>query len=107
MHCTVQSQRLQTLQSYNTLESYNYHCSLLEGPLVHEDSVTYGVLYASCLNEINHFHVVGQLPQDIMHILLEGVIPYEVTLMLTDFVIDRKYLSPSQLNNLNSVLFIH
>ena len=39
------------------------------------------------------------MPQDIMHILLEGVIPYEVTLMLTDFVIDRKYLSPSQLND--------
>lgn len=82
-----------------TPESYNYHCSLLDGLLADEDSVTYGVLYASPLNEIDHFHVIGQLPQDIMHVLLEGVIPYEVTLMLRDFVIDRKYLTPTRLND--------
>ena len=52
--------------------------------------IMHGVLYASCLNEIDHFDVVGQLLQDIMHIFLEGVIPYQVTLMLTDFSIDRK-----------------
>ena len=82
-----------------TPESYNYHCSLLEGPLAEEDSVTYGLLYASPLNEIDHFHVIGQLPQDIMHVLLEGVIPHELTVMLRDFVIDKKYLTPTQLND--------
>ena len=82
-----------------TPETYNYHCSLLEGLLPIEDSVTYGVLYNSPLNKLNDFHVVHQLPQDIMHVLLEGVIPYELDLMLTCFVYERKYITSSKLNN--------
>lgn len=56
----------------------------------------YRLLYASPLNEIDHFHVIGQLPKDIMHVLLECVIPHEVTLMLRDL---KKYLTPTQLND--------
>ena len=78
---------------------YNYHCSLLDGPLCKEDSTTYGINYSSPLNDIDDFHVVDQLPQDIMHILLEGVIPYEVSLMLIYFVVDKKFLTSIQLNN--------
>ena len=59
-----------------TPESYNYDCSLLDGPLYRENSITYGIKFCSPLNELNNFHVVDQLPQDIMHILLEGVLPY-------------------------------
>ena len=35
----------------------------------------------------------NQLPQDVMHIMLEGVLPYEVQLMLTVFVKDKKNTS--------------
>ena len=63
-----------------------------------QDSVTYGVLYSSPLNKISNFHVVEQLPQDIMHVLLEGVIPYELTLMLDNFICEKGYLTLVQLN---------
>lgn len=82
-----------------TKESYNYHCSLLEGPLKEEDSVTYGLTHDSPLNKLTHFHVINQLPQDIMHVLLEGAVPYEVVRMLTHFITDKRYFSHSQLND--------
>lgn len=82
-----------------TPETYDYHCSLLDGPLCREDSITYGVQYSSTLNNIDNFHVVTQLPQDIMHVLLEGVVPYELKLMLTCFVVDKRYLTGVQLND--------
>lgn len=82
-----------------TPETYDYHCSLLDGPLCAEDSTTYGVNFSSTLNDLDNFHVVNQLPQDIMHILLEGVIPYELTLMLKCFVVDEKYFTCTLLND--------
>ena len=45
-----------------------------------------------------NFHVVNQLPQDIMHVLLEGVIPYELTLMLTFFIVNKCFTC-AQLND--------
>ena len=81
-----------------TPQSYDYHCSLLDGPLCTEDSVTYGINYSSTLNDIDNFHVVNQLPQDIMHVLLEGVIPYELRLLLTYCIAQKNYFSCSQLN---------
>ena len=68
---------------------HKYHCALLDGPLSYEDSATYGVNFYSPLNCLDNFHVVTQLPQDIMHILLEGVIPYELSFLLTYFIIIR------------------
>lgn len=67
-------------------ENYDYHCSLLSGVLAEADSVTYGLNYRSALNELDDFHVCGQLPQDVMHILLEGVIPYTMKAILQSFV---------------------
>lgn len=74
-----------------TPETYNYHCSLLNGSLTKETSTIYGITHNSPLNELSNFHVVDQLPQDVMHILLEGVVPYELALMLASFI-DQKYL---------------
>ena len=34
-----------------------------------------------------------------MHVLLEGVIPYELALMLTDFISVQKYFKLDQLND--------
>lgn len=80
-----------------TPAAYDYHCALINnGPLQKEDSVTYGVNFASPLNELHHFHVVNQ---DIMHVLLEGVIPYELSLMINSFVKEDKYLSLDELND--------
>lgn len=72
---------------------------MLDGPLYKENSATYGVKFSSPLNDLAHFHVVDQLPQDIMHILLEGVIPYELSLMLTNFITVEKYFKLELLND--------
>ena len=81
-----------------TPESYNYHCALLDGPLTTSTSTIYGVTHNSPLNELSNFHVIDQLPQDIMHILLEGVVPYELSLMLSSFI-GQNYFSHALLND--------
>ena len=63
-----------------------------------ENSVTYGVTGKSPLNDIQHFHVACQLPQDVMHVLLEGVVPNEVQLMLYDHIIVKKLYTLGRLN---------
>ena len=82
-----------------TIHSYNYHCSLLDGPLWSEHSTTYGVNCSSVLNDLYGFHVVDQLPQDIMHCLLEGVVPHELTLLLTDYITIQKLFTCEQIND--------
>lgn len=80
--------------------NYDYHCSLLSGPLGAAESVTYGINYPSPLNKIDGFHVAnGQLPQDIMHVLLEGVLHLEIRLMLRCFVQDEQYFSLDTFNS--------
>lgn len=70
--------------------SHDYYCSLLEGPFGSEDSVTYGINSISCLNKIKHFHVANfQMPQDVMHVILEGILPLETGLMLASFIGDN------------------
>ena len=83
-----------------TPQSYDYHCSLLSGPLAEQDSVTYGVNFRSPLNDLQYFHVANfQLPQDIMHVMLEGVIPYEMKLMLGQFINNEHYFTLNVLND--------
>jgi len=81
-----------------TPEVCNYHCALLDGPLSYKNSVTHRVNFYSPLNDLDNFHVVNQLPQDIMHILLEGVIAYELSLLLTFFIANKKYFTNAHLN---------
>ena len=72
---------------------------MLDGPLFQQDSITYGVNFASPLNDITGFHVVDQMPQDMMHVLFEGVIPYELTLLLRYFVTEKKLFTLQELND--------
>lgn len=79
--------------------NYDYHCSLLSGPLAEVDSITYGINYESALNRLMDFHVCdSQLPQDIMHILLEGVVPYTIKAMLQSYVNVKKYVTLYDVN---------
>ena len=66
-----------------------------------------GVNHDSVLNDIPDFNVAnGQMPQDAMHILLEGVLPFELKLMLKVFVSDKHYFELDDLNErLNSFVF--
>lgn len=81
-------------------DSYDYHCSLLSGPLAEFDSITYGVNYRSPLNDLAFFHVVSQLPQDIMHIILEGAVPYTLRLVLHHFISEKSYFNLYLLNEM-------
>lgn len=82
-----------------TPSNYDYQCSLLEGPHASADSTTYGISYRSPLNEIDDFHVAnGQLPQDIMHVLFEGVLPKEIKLMLNSFINEQQFFTLDTLN---------
>ena len=74
---------------------YDRQCALLNGPLCEYDSTTYGINYRSPLNDLPGFH--DQLPQDIMHVLFEGVVPLELKLMLQEFV-RKKYFNLEFLN---------
>lgn len=43
--------------------------------------------------------MINQLPQDVMHVLLEGVIPYELSMMLYNFISEEKYFTLDTLND--------
>lgn len=61
----------------------------------------------SILNDLDYFHVAdNQLPQDIMHILLEGVIPYTIKIILKSFIVIRKLFTLTTLNRqISSFIF--
>jgi len=63
------------------------------------DSITYGINYESVLNQLDDFDVGnGQLPQDVMHILLEGVLPYTIKAMLQSFVCKNHFFTIEYVN---------
>ena len=62
--------------------------------------LTYGVNYVSALNSLEYFHVANnQLPQDVMHILLHGVIPYTMKCTLKRFICENNYFTIDFLND--------
>lgn len=61
-------------------------------------SQMYGVKRACPLTEkLEHFHVVSGYPPDIMHDVLEGIVPVELSLCLTD-LIGKNYFTLHMLN---------
>ena len=66
-----------------TPSDHAQHCLTLQGPLEDHYSTTYGINRKSILEDVQHFSVVGvTLAHDVMHDLLEGVIPYEMKAFL-------------------------
>ena len=55
--------------------------------------------YNSCLNDIPLFNVADyQLPQDVMHVLLEGVLPLEMKHLLYTLTTVQKLFTVDHLN---------
>ena len=77
--------------------NHKLHCDLLNGALPEHHSVTYGVNRRSKLDDIPVFFVVRNLPHDVMHDLLEGIVHDELTLLL-NHCISCKYFSVSKVN---------
>lgn len=69
-----------------TIENHTRHCSALGGALDSHIATTYGVARNSILNSLSHLNVINGLPPDVMHDVLEGVLPLEVKLMLQQFI---------------------
>ena len=82
-----------------TPEKHQRQCAELEQSVLRSEiSKNYGINRKSILENIPNFSVAQNLPHDIMHDLLEGVIPYELKLMLSYFVTECRYFTLSQLN---------
>ena len=62
-----------------TTESHFQRCQLLTGPLKEHFSIIHRL---SILEEVPGFSVVNGILHDIMHDMYEGVVPYEVKLLL-------------------------
>ncbi|KAK7921877.1 hypothetical protein WMY93_008779 [Mugilogobius chulae] len=58
----------------------------------------YGVKGSCPLSKLEHFQVVNGFAPDILHDLLEGVIPYELSICI-DNLIKKKYFTFDMLNN--------
>lgn len=63
-----------------------------------ESCSVYGVKTQSVLNGTKFFHVVDGLPSDIMHDLLEGVLPRHMKMMLKKFICE-KFFTLEELNH--------
>ena len=107
--CTILSINLCYIQSRHTdflerdLEQHREHCRMVDdrgsSTQVRENlSTTYGVKKLSVLDKINFFDVCQCLPEDIMHVLYEGVIPYE-TKNLIRLLEAEGHVSLQQLNS--------
>ena len=81
-----------------TPESYDQHCEEISA-FGEYFSKTYGINRRSILNNSRFFHVVGRLPTDVMHDILEGALHYEMKEMLKDFIKNEAYLTVDELNN--------
>ena len=80
-----------------TQDSYNKHCDEISA-FGEYFSKTYGINRRSILNSSRFFHVVGGLPTDAMHDILEGILHYEMKEMMKNFITIEGFLTVDELN---------
>ena len=61
-------------------------------------STTCGINRTSILSKVENFDVCQCFPQDIIHILFEGVVPYETKLLLRVLIDEKNFFTLSTLN---------
>ena len=98
--CMTTPEESQTCFSEKICELHNpeqhfNQCLMLEGLLVY--STNFGINRRSILEDVPGFSVVAGIPHDIMHDLFEGVMPFELKLLLIHCV-QKKYFSVDLLN---------
>lgn len=92
--CMIPSSEIQTnfdVASFHmrTPQMYNDQANAVE--LGTSPSSEFGIKMNSPLNEIPDFHVITGLPPDAMHDILEGVLGYEVSLILKKLIEDGHF----------------
>lgn len=85
------------------LEDYLQQCQYITKPDISDSekshySKVYGINRMTILNELPYFDVTENLPQDLMHVLLEGVFPCHLEQLLNYIVYESSILSISQIN---------
>lgn len=90
--CLIQSPHIEKCTkarefTLRTVDSYNRHALAIKN----DPTLTkiYGVKFMSPLNEIPGFHVIQGLPPDLMHDVFEGIVPYEICLVLQQLIKDN------------------
>ena len=86
-----------------TQQLYDYECTQIgnassEG-VRNELKLVFGLNQRSPLCQWPNFDVIRQLPQDIMHIISEGVLQYEVRLVIL-YYIENDFFKLEELNSL-------
>ncbi|XP_028416232.1 uncharacterized protein LOC114540154 [Dendronephthya gigantea] len=79
-----------------TRDGYEIHCRRLQQS--EHFSVTFGLNRRSELNNSRFYHVVGGLPADAMHDVLEGTLQYHTKEILKYFILEKKAFSLDELN---------
>ena len=97
-HLLVHKHYNESFFKLRTPEEHPRQCSELEGPNRARASIDYGINRRAALEELSYFSVVCALPHDIMHDLMEGVIPHEIKFLLNNCVTDGLF-ELSQLND--------
>ena len=84
-----------------TKEAHERHCHEIENApndMVKNDlGTSYGINYRSSLCDLHEFDITVQLPQDIMHTLMEGPVQYELRHLLQHYI-DNSQFTLIQLN---------
>ena len=83
-----------------TLRNKNVHlqqCRFIERPGIREDekqhySKVYGVNRMSILCDLPYFDVTAQLPQDVMHLLFEGLYHFQIKVFL-NYILNETHVS--------------
>ena len=79
--------------SLRTTSTHKSQCDSLTGPLRDHNSKVYGINERSSLLDVKYFSMCDWgLPHDVMHDLFEGVVQYELKLLLLH-CIDKNYFS--------------
>lgn len=79
---------------------HDQHCDGLSLESIKEHlERLYGITGTSILNELSHFHVIGGLPPDVIHDILEGILPFVISKVIM-YCIKSKFFTLKTLNHI-------
>ena len=80
-------------------EDHEKQCNMLKNDDSGKCSKEFGIYRNACLNELKYFNVCdGSLIPDIMHDMLDGVLQYEVKLMIQYMITIEHYFTLDMVN---------
>ena len=84
-------------------EQYNEQCKCINQPGLSNSerkhySKVYGINRSSALVELEYFDMTENLPQDLMHVILEGVFPFHMEALL-EYVYSSGILTTDTINS--------